>query len=113
MNQLTAWLSYVLGYGFAVVAGGLMISEVMRILGKVPGAQTKDQKGRLESQIPGLLGLVERALFVAAFQAALEEVIFVWRVLQWVSPRERGAWSAGKNGDRRVYYNVFVIGAGL
>lgn len=64
---MAPWLSYTVGYGFAVVVGHFAISwlinKLWRAIGEDPATEGKHRSGWW---LPKVIGLVERSLYVGA-----------------------------------------------
>jgi hypothetical protein len=106
MNE---WLPVILGYGFAVVVGHFCIMAVVDKLWEESGwRRPSDAKVRPAFYLPQLIGLLERALYVASLQLGEPEFIGVWLAL-----KVAGQWKRWEEADGRIFYNIFLIGSGL
>ena len=107
------------GYGFAVAGGHLFIWLLMRTLWESvrETGVTKQKPHREEHrEFPMMLGILERSLYVAAWQFGKPEFMGVWLALKVAGQWK--AWGEDIVGrDRiilgRAIFNVFLIGNGL
>jgi hypothetical protein len=113
MSKLLEYWPGVLGYLFGVVLALPLIQSVTGSLqrreGLLPSAH-EDLRG--SAYMPRVLGLVERALFIASIQASQAEFIGVWLALK-VAGQWR-AWSEGIVGSSgRTVFSIFLVGSGM
>jgi hypothetical protein len=113
------WIADAIGYTFAVIGGHVAIRPIIDGLWQDAGWK----KGiatdiRPQPYHPRLVGLVERALYVASWQYHVPEFIGIWMALkaagQWKRWGEGIPDSSGeKKSEGRSFYNIFLIGSGL
>jgi hypothetical protein len=111
------WIAMFVGYVFAVVVGHFCVSYIVSDLWRGVGWSSEADSGvRPAPHLPGLVGIVERTLFVASFQLQKSEFIGIWLALkvagQWRRWQEEIGATEGKAGARTVY-NIFLIGCGF
>jgi hypothetical protein len=104
------------GYGFAVIVGHIIIKYFINDLWKKIGWNESAYEERPASYLAGLVGILERTLFVASLQYGKPEFIGVWLVLKVASTWNRWGETGtigGKKIEGRVFFNIFLIGSGL
>lgn len=99
-------VAIVAGYSFALVGGYLYLTRIVELLWSLD----EDRAPRYLPQVPGLIGLVERALYMTAFLMALPGFIAVWLVLKVATD-----WKLERHwGDSpQLVHGVFFVGSGL
>lgn len=111
-NAHLLWL--IASYLFAVFVGDILIRNVSDNLWRIDCQwNPNDPTSRPAPQLPRLIGMIERVLYVTALLNQHAEFIGFWLALKVAGQWKR--WTADYNGavDGRVYFNVFLIGNGL
>ena len=105
----------VFGYLFAIIIGHLAVSRVYKAIWENTGWIEKKENQRFV-YAPALVGLVERALYVAAAQLNSPEFIAVWLAIkvagQWKT-WEEGADTEDGPIRGQVFFNFFLVGTGF
>jgi len=103
-----------IGYVVSVLGGHLATRCVMDALWKSLG-RTVDKAFRIYPKHPQMAGVLERALYTAAWQLGKPEFIGVWLAVK-VAGQWKG-WSepftdedSGKKIPGRAFFNLFLIG---
>lgn len=107
------WTPPILGYAFSVIVGHLCIAAVVDCLYAGVGSEGKNRQA---NYFPGLVGVLERVLFVASLQMGKAEFIGLWFALKVAGGWKRwgeGIELGGVKIDGRSLYNIFLIGNGL
>lgn len=112
---MQTWFSYILGYFFAIIIGHWCISWVVNTLWSASG-WLKNKEVQPFAYTPSLVGLVERALYVASLQFGRSEFIAVWLAMKVAGQWKK--WEEGANVESgtipgRAFYNFFLIGTGF
>jgi hypothetical protein len=113
---MSDWLPYVIGYAFATVAAHFPIAWLVDRLWNSIGGQAKHWERRSGWWLPGIVGLVERALYVGSINLGAHEFVGVWLALKVAT--HWGAWKEGiKEGNRVLsghsIASIFLIGNGV
>jgi hypothetical protein len=100
------WWHYVVGYTFAIGVGHLTIRPLSLAL----WSGLPQQEAAVQRDFPGhpqMVGMLERALYVGAWQAGHPEFIGVWLVLKVAGE------VTNKTVTGRPLFNVFLVGTGV
>lgn len=107
------WWSLAVGYVFSIAVGAVMLRALSNSLWR--GLGWSGTHGRLRPYPfhPVMLGVIERAIYTASWQAGQPEFIAVWLTLKVAGQWSR--WSDGEDIDGtkvpgRAVFNVFLIG---
>jgi len=111
------WYALLLGYGFPVLVGVLLMKNVVERLWEciIPRGASQTNS-RPETWQPRVLAFLESVLYIAFLQLGQ-----AWFIGVWMAFKIAGHWKRwGDSGDEKtmkppgyVVYNVFLIGNGL
>jgi hypothetical protein len=116
-KDFSMWYANVVGYGFALAVGGVLVKNVVDTLWNCLAPEgSKNPQIRPGAWQPEALGHIERILYVALLQAGQAALIGLWLALKVV-----GKWTKwGESGDEKTQkpsgqsiFNVFLIGNAL
>jgi hypothetical protein len=104
--NLTYWGFIAGGFLFSVWVGDIFISKIIgnswkRILGSDPTAEYK--------WLSSVVGIIERPIFLIAFNIGKPEIIAGWLVLKTVNQWK--TWDHKAEG--RALFSVYIVGNGL
>jgi len=106
VSDLEQIVAIVAGYAFALVGGYLYLTKVAEVLWSLDD----DRGPRYLPQLSGVVGLVERTLYLTAFLLSWPAFIALWLVMKiaadWKSERHWGE-------APRLTYAAFFVGSGL
>lgn len=119
--EMKVAVSHLIGYAWAIVVGHVVVS---RVVGKMWDwlPINKQDRNRLRPKEltwhAGVVGMLERALYVTALVMGQGSFIGIWLALK-VAGQWKG-WTATGNEDKdgggpsgRAVYNIFLIGTAL
>ena len=99
-----------IGYLFAVVVGGVLISLVSRKalhrIGMPTPGRSDDAEAMANPWTAVYVGIIERILYVSSLQLGTEEFIGLWLGL-----KVAGGWT--RWSEKRKIFQIFLIGSGL
>lgn len=100
-------------YFYGIVIGHFCISNIINLLWEIQNKNENENKSMRPREqsiktISGILGFIERTLYIQALNFNVFAFIPVWLTLKTVSQ-----WDTWKKGVGRVYFNIFLIGSGL
>jgi hypothetical protein len=111
------WIGIIVGYAFAVIVGHFAVKLIVdQLWQKIRRKEEPDETTRPAAHLPQLIGVTERALYVASIQAGFAEFIGVWLALKVAGKWKRwgeGIEVAGDHVAGRIFYNIFLIGSGF
>ena len=113
---LNNWLPIILGYFYAIIGGHIFISWIVNKLWDEVQWRNKPDL-RPVAYVPKLVGMIERMLYVAAFQFNSPEFVAVWLALkvagQWNRWEDDVHLEDGRIISGRFFFGIFLIGSAL
>ena len=110
----TPWYAAVIGYGFSVFAGAILVKSLVETLWDCIAPQSSTSRPQLWQG--DALARIEGVLYVALLQLDLGNMIGVWLILKvaghWKRWMEDGDEQT-KRPDGRSVFNIFLIGNAL
>ena len=106
-------VAHVLGYGFSMFVGWLLIAPVVEGLWK-PHRKSEDA-AKLRSYHGEIVGVLERALYTASWELGKPEFVAVWLALKVAATLGPLVWQKLEDRDISLLatYNIPLIGSGL
>lgn len=106
MSDLEEIVAIVAGYAFALAGGYLYLARIVELLWSLD----EDRAPGSFPQVPGLVGLVERALYVTALLLGMPAFVLVWLALKLVADwRIERHWGESP----QLVHGVFFVGSGV
>lgn len=99
------YFQYFIGYFFGIFIAHFFISYIINQLWELI-----QNNQRESSWLPGIVGWIERVLFIIAIQNSAYGFIGIWLALKVAAQWKK--WK-DKEQNGRIAYNIFIIGSGL